>query len=85
MTSRLTFNPADQRGILGAADSIVTDLEHLLPKVPWFSNSGQQDAFRNTVQNIWGQTTVSLFAILPKNENRGLSPISRYFFRARRT
>lgn len=52
MTNRIEFNPSNQEHIVGAAQQMISDLEHVLPKVPWFSNSGQQEAFRKIVQMV---------------------------------
>ena len=52
MPSRLKYNSNDQGEIAKAATELFSAIEHSLPGVPWLSNSGQQDAFQQTVRII---------------------------------
>lgn len=52
MPERLTFN-LDTLGLMAStAAEIVFKIESGLPRVPWLSNSGQQEAFRKIVSTI---------------------------------
>ena len=46
MPTTIYFDPNNQGEVATAAAALVSGCEKVLPKVPWFSNSGQQDAFR---------------------------------------
>ena len=48
-TEALVFNPADQEAIAEASAGLGSRIERSLPKVPWLSNSGQQEAFHEIV------------------------------------
>lgn len=48
--AKIVFQPNNQSEIASAAAEIMSKLELSLPRVPWFSNPGQQDAFRQTVE-----------------------------------
>lgn len=52
MAETLTFQPDDQSEIAKAAGKLFDSIKSQLPRVPWFSNSGQQDAFHETVRLI---------------------------------
>ena len=52
MADALTFHPNDQSEIAVAAGELYYSIETKLPRVPWLSNSGQQNAFRETVDII---------------------------------
>lgn len=49
MDERLTFQADDQSEIAKAALKLYWEIEKQLPRVPWFSNAGQQNAFREIV------------------------------------
>ena len=48
-TEALVFNPTDQGVIAEASARLGSRIERSLPKVPWLSNSGQQEAFHKIV------------------------------------
>jgi hypothetical protein len=50
--NEIAFNPLDQTEIVKAAANLWKELEGTLPSIPWLSNSGQQEAFRATVEAI---------------------------------
>jgi hypothetical protein len=50
--SRLLFDPNDQSAIATAAAQVVSAIEPSLPRVPWLSNSGQQEAFRKIIDLV---------------------------------
>lgn len=52
MTDTITYEGENQQRIGEAAADLVSSIENNLPKVPWLSNSGQQDAFREIVNII---------------------------------
>ena len=52
MNEKLKFEPSDQSEIATAAGKLFYTIEQSLPRVPWLSNSGQQDAFRETVRIV---------------------------------
>ena len=52
MTEKLTYEGPNQSKIAEAAARLVSKIENSLPRVPWLSNSGQQDAFREIVNII---------------------------------
>ncbi len=52
MTERLKFNANDQGEIATTAVELFCEVENSLPRIPWFSDSGQQEAFRKIVQLI---------------------------------
>ena len=48
----IVFDPEDQGVLAEASASLSAQLERSLPKVPWLSNSGQQEAFRKMVDEV---------------------------------
>ena len=46
MTDTISYEGENQQKIAEAAINIVASIENSLPRVPWLSNSGQQDAFK---------------------------------------
>lgn len=52
MADTLKFQPDDQSEIAKAGGKLYYSIVNQLPRVPWTSNSGQQDAFRETVRLI---------------------------------
>ena len=51
----ITFAGPNQEAIAGAATNLVSSIERSLPRVPWLSNSGQQEAFRKIVALVDGE------------------------------
>ena len=49
MPPKIHFDPNNQGDVATAATALVSGCEKTLPKVPWFSNSGQQEAFKKIV------------------------------------
>ena len=56
MTEILIFNPDHQEQIAKVAVELSAALEPVLPRVPWLSNSGQQDAFNKIVRMVSDST-----------------------------
>jgi len=52
MPEPLTFEATSQEPIIAAATALLDKITGSLPRVPWLSNSGQQEAFQKTVQLI---------------------------------
>ena len=51
-TETVVFDPEDQGVIAEASARLSAQLERSLPKVPWLSNTGQQEAFRKMVDKV---------------------------------
>ncbi|TAJ91800.1 MAG: hypothetical protein EPO31_13920 [Gammaproteobacteria bacterium] len=49
MADKLFFDPNNQSVIATTAVQLAIDIEPSLPRVPWLSNSGQQEAFQKTI------------------------------------
>jgi len=56
MTERLIFKADNQEQIAELAVKLSTALEPVLPRVPWLSNSGQQEAFNKIVRMVYDST-----------------------------
>lgn len=54
MADKLIFDPNDQTALVDVAERLSSTIEASLPRVPWLSNSGQQEAFRKSVDLIAG-------------------------------
>lgn len=52
MTDKITYEGSNQQRIAEAAARIVSTIKNSLPRVPWLSNSGQQEAFRDILSII---------------------------------
>ncbi len=49
MGEQIKLNPEDQGNVAVTATEVFSKLENNLPRVPWLSHTGQQDAFKKTV------------------------------------
>lgn len=52
MPDKIIYEGENQQKIAESAANIVSTIENNLPRVPWLSNTGQQDAFREIVNII---------------------------------
>ena len=52
MSDKIIFKGEDQSLMVLEANKIVSSIENSLPRVPWFSNTGQQNAFKNILSII---------------------------------
>ena len=52
MSEKMIFDAENQENVAKAAAELSTTLENSLPRVPWLSNSGQQDAFLKIVRMV---------------------------------
>ena len=50
MDELLEFDPEDQRNVHEVAGEVYLKIKNRLPRFPWLSHFGQQDAFKETVK-----------------------------------